>query len=287
MSTRLEIKKFRMQNIRPDATIAIIGRRGSGKTTLNKWILYYLKNRTRSAYVISNTADMNGDYNTLLPDNCIMREFDPARVSKILEMQVKLRDRLESNNINKNTKVSCIIIMDDILSDPKWKNSPVMKEMIMDGRHFFLTNILSVQAPQAIPNQYRENFDYLIITSASNEKYKRFIYDNYINHEACPNYTQFKNIIAQCTAGHMSLLIDNKTMAGSTNLSDSLFYISLPDPIKLRGHSCVSRKFRRACEHYLDRDWKRNIYRQKFGVTGGNSGKNTGKPKGNKLIITG
>ena len=276
------ITRFRIHYLRPNATIAIIGRRGSGKSTIVRYLLWGYKYLTGSAYVISNTADLNKDYNGMVPDAAITREYNPEMIKSIFNGQSKIRQKVDQGNLRDNIKKMVVIVMDDILSDAKWKNDKYMKMMINDGRHFYFTNILSVQNPQAINNKDREAFDYLIITSASNDNYKKFIYNNYINHDIINNYKQFTNIVSRCTEGYRAMIIDNKKMSTCSNISESIFYLDIKKPEAYKRRVCVSNRFWKIANSYTRKNWKTQYYNQLLGIQ---QTAPSGKKKSSDLII--
>ena len=82
----IKLKKFDMNRINKRNVIALLGRRGTGKSTLVKDILYYVRDIPVGT-VISPTEEVNRFYSDIIPPIFIHGGYNPAVVEKFVERQ--------------------------------------------------------------------------------------------------------------------------------------------------------------------------------------------------------
>lgn len=76
----------------------IIGKSGSGKTTIVKDFINSISNDIEQAFVISQTAEVNGDYSGIIPEVCIHKHIDIDFLKEIQERQEAFRVAYENIN---------------------------------------------------------------------------------------------------------------------------------------------------------------------------------------------
>jgi energy-coupling factor transporter ATP-binding protein EcfA2 len=226
-------KNYFIKNLKPktqiktNTTIVISSRRGSGKTTIVKWILYYLHPEIRIGTLISNTSYMKGDFNNIIPPLFIFKEYNEKMVKKFIINQSKYwREKKKVDGIKKKA----VLIMDDVLSQSKkWRNDKNLTEIFLEGRHSGITNILSIQDLIGCPSSLRGNIDYLIIPKEIRKSRKKIIFDEFWN--GYTDYSTFEKILLKCTDGYSSLFIDIKGSAQPyAKMEDVIFRWKPKDP---------------------------------------------------------
>jgi hypothetical protein len=73
-ATKLKIKKFNIQDMVDHCTIAMIAKRGTGKSFLTRDIMF-LKRNIATAIAISRTEKLNHFYSDFIPDTYIYSEY--------------------------------------------------------------------------------------------------------------------------------------------------------------------------------------------------------------------
>ena len=58
------------------------------------------------------------------------------------------------------------LIMDDCLHDNKWTKDKMMRLLFMNGRHWKIMTVITMQYPLGIPPVLRTNIDYVFILQA-------------------------------------------------------------------------------------------------------------------------
>jgi archaellum biogenesis ATPase FlaH len=226
--TNINIKDLNPKSIKHGTVIVVSGRRGSGKTTIAKAIIYYLSSKIRNALLISNTSDIKKDFDEIIPPILIHKQYKPDVVKSFLFNQMKF---IEKNKSRYNIKKDAIIIMDDVLAQKKtWKKDESFIQTFLEGRHSKITIILSIQDILGVPSELRNNIDYLIIAKEHRKERKKKIFDEYWPSGLC-DFKTFEAILNKCTEGYSSLFINIKrTDKEGFNISNTIFRWKPPKP---------------------------------------------------------
>jgi hypothetical protein len=228
MSTELELSKFSMRNIsfRPDENkgpvIVLIGRRDTGKSYLVKDLLYYHQDIPIGT-VISGTEAGNGFYSEHVPKLFIHDEYNSAIIENILKRQKQVLKQMKKEiQTYKRSTIDprAFVILDDCLYDATWTRDKMMRLLFMNGRHWKIMLIITMQYPLGIPPNLRTNIDYVFILREPYIKNRRIIHENYAG--MFPTFESFAQIMDQCTENYECLVINNN--AKSNRLSDQIFW---------------------------------------------------------------
>lgn len=103
----------------------------------------------------------------MVPSNLIFEEFDPTIVAKILKRQREIKVRQlaqkQANGGRTNLDCRCAFILDDCLYDQSWTKNKLIRSLFMNGRHYEILFIITMQYPLGIPPNLRTNIDYVFI----------------------------------------------------------------------------------------------------------------------------
>lgn len=233
---KISLRKFKIKDIVPNATILLLGRRRSGKSWLVRDIFYHHRD-IPSGLIFSGTEDANPFFGDFVPDSFIHSQYDPELISRVLMKQgKKVRDarkqKLAKDGLLPSNRF--FVVLDDMLADASsWKKEKTVQEIFFNGRHFNLFFILTMQYPLGIPPALRSNIDYVFIFNEPNIKNRRNIYDGYAG--MIPSFDHFQNILDSCTQNHECLVI--KTSGNSTDIRDQVFWYKASEHDEFRvGH---------------------------------------------------
>jgi hypothetical protein len=224
----LELKKFDMKTIsfKPEENqgpvIVLIGRRDTGKSYLVRDLLYYHQDIPIGT-VISGTEAGNGFYSQHVPKLFIHDEYNTAIVENILKRQrAVLKQIKKEQEIYKKTNIDprAFVILDDCLFDATWTKDKVMRLLFMNGRHWKIMLIITMQYPLGIPPNLRTNIDYVFILREPYISNRKRIYDNYAG--MFPTFEAFCTVMDQCTENYECLVIKNN--AKSNKLHEQIFW---------------------------------------------------------------
>jgi len=224
----LQLKKFDMKSItfKPDQNtgpvIVMIGRRDTGKSFLVRDLLYYHQDIPIGT-VISGTEAGNGFYSQHVPKLFIHDEYNTAIIENILKRQrtvlKQVKKELESYK-RTNIDPRAFVILDDCLFDDKWTRDKMMRLLFMNGRHWKIMLIITMQYPLGIPPVLRTNIDYVFILREPYIANRRRIYENYAG--MFPTFESFCQVMDQCTENYECLVINNNVK--SNKLHEQIFW---------------------------------------------------------------
>ena len=224
----LELKKFNMKYITFDnekssgPVIVLIGRRDTGKSFLVRDLLYYHQDIPIGT-VISGTEAGNGFYGKLVPKLFIHDEYNTAIIENILKRQKTVLKQVKKEiQAYKKTNIDprAFVILDDCLYDAGWTKDKMMRLLFMNGRHWKIMLIITMQYPLGIPPNLRTNIDYVFILREPYIANRKRIYENYAG--MFPTFESFCQVMDQCTENYECLVINNNSK--SNKLQDQIFW---------------------------------------------------------------
>jgi hypothetical protein len=224
----LELKRFDMKSIsfRPNEAkgpvCVLIGRRDTGKSFLVRDLLYYQQDIPIGT-VISGTEEGNGFYGKMVPKLFIHNEYNTAIIENILKRQRSVLKQIkkELEQFKRSTiDPRTFVILDDCLYDNTWAKDKMMRLLFMNGRHWKVMMLITMQYPLGIPPTLRTNIDYVFILREPYIANRKRIYENYAG--MFPTFESFCQVMDQCTENYECLVINNN--AKSNKLQDQVFW---------------------------------------------------------------
>ena len=192
----IKIKELSLDKISPSTStysdpnqggskIVIIGKPGTGKTTLISSLLYEKKHIFPVGLVMSGTEDSNGFYRKMFPSSFVFNKLDENKVQEFVKRQKIAKKHLDNP--------WAVILLDDCTDDPKIFNKPLFQGMYKNGRHWKMWYILSLQYCMDIKPVIRTNIDGTFILREPNLKNRRSLWENYAG--VIPDFTMFCDIM--------------------------------------------------------------------------------------------
>jgi len=224
----LELKKFDMKTIsfKPNENkgpvIVLIGKRDTGKSFLVRDLLYY-QQEIPIGTVISGTEEGNGFYGKMVPKLFVHNEYNTAIIENILKRQRTVLKQIKKElETFKRTTIDprAFVILDDCLYDNTWARDKMMRLIFMNGRHWKVMLVITMQYPLGIPPTLRTNIDYVFILRENYIANRKRIYENYAG--MFPTFESFCQVMDQCTENFECLVINNNSK--SNKLQDQVFW---------------------------------------------------------------
>jgi len=212
----LQLKKFDITQIKDDKVVVLIGKRDTGKSYLCKDILYYHSD-IPVGQVISGTEGANQFYSKIVPKLFIHDEFNTNIVQNMLKRQKLMIDKI---NDGEQVDPRAFLILDDCLYDNCWAKDKFMRSVFMNGRHYKLLFMLTMQYALGIPPNLRTNIDYVFILRENYVSNRKRLYEHYAG--MFPSFEMFCQVMDQCTEDYECLVINNN--AKSNKLTDQVFW---------------------------------------------------------------
>jgi len=242
---KFQIFEFKLEKMVPDPAIVMVAKRGSGKSYITRDIIYHLRH-IPGGVVIAPTDRMNSFYKYFFPDLYIHYDIKDSILKKVLLRQMLMIEKAkEKEQQGKHIDPSAILVMDDCLARKKaWAKDENILEILMNGRHYKLTYILTMQTPLGITPDLRLNFDYVFLLKEDSAINKKKLWDNYAS--MFPTLQAFEKVFTECTKDYCSMVIDNRKPAD--NIQEKVFWFKA----KERKFSFGSKEFQDMHKKYYD-----------------------------------
>jgi hypothetical protein len=224
----LELKKFDMKSIsfKPNENkgpvVVLLGKRDTGKSFLVRDLLYYHQDIPIGT-VISGTEEGNGFYTKMVPKLFIHNEYNTAIIENVLKRQrTVLKQVKKEMETFKRSSIDprAFVILDDCLYDAAWTRDKLMRLLFMNGRHWKIMLVITMQYPLGIPPTLRTNIDFVFILRENYIANRKRIYENYAG--MFPTFESFCQVMDQCTENYECLVINNNSK--SNKLQDQVFW---------------------------------------------------------------
>lgn len=219
---KLELKKFDISKIQDDKVVVLIGKRNTGKSFLVRDLLYY-HSGIPVGTVISATEPSNHFFSSIVPSMFIHEEYKPSIVDGAVRRQKMVMEKLNAEKAlygHCNIDPRAFLILDDCLFDNSWTKDVNIRSIFMNGRHYKMFFIVTMQYPLGVPPHLRTNIDYVFILRENYIGNRKRIYENYAG--MFPNFDAFCQVMDQCTENYECLVIDNTSK--SNRLEDCVFW---------------------------------------------------------------
>lgn len=213
----LALKKFNMEMIKDDSVVVMIGKRNTGKSFLTRDLLYYHQ-ELPAGTVISPTENANKFYGEIIPPIFIHDEYQPKIIGEFMKRQKELKKQIMKGNDDIDNRA--FLIMDDCLYDNDWKKDKIIREIFLNGRHWGIMFLLSMQYAIGITPILRSNIDWIFILRENIVANRKKLYDNYAG--MFPTFDMFCQTMDKCTENFECLVIHNG--AKSNKIEDQVFW---------------------------------------------------------------
>lgn len=240
----LQLRKFNMKQIKGDEVVVMVGKRGTGKSFLTKDLLYHHQD-IPAGTVISPTEMANKFYSNIVPPIFIHDEYHSSIISNFTKRQKKIKKQISAGE---DLDERAFLILDDCLYDNEWKKDKRIREIFMNGRHWGILFLLSMQFALGIPPNLRSNIDFVFLLRENIQSNRKRLYDHYAG--MFPTFDMFCATMDQCTENYECLVIHNA--AKSNKIEDQVFWYKAEEHEDFR--VCAREVWKYCLENYVDED---------------------------------
>ena len=195
---KLNLRKFDLKNIKDDGTVLVIGKRGSGKSTILKNIMYE-KRYLPAGLACSGTEEGNGFFTTFMPSTFVHNDYNSTAIQKLIDKQKELAAQPGGA-----PKVFCVL--DDCLFEPGILKRKEVRSLFMNGRHHRVLLCVSAQFAGDIPTYARANVDVLFLCRETVISNRKRLWEQFFGMLTWP---QFQKLMDATTEDYEVLVIDN------------------------------------------------------------------------------
>ena len=218
----LNLRRFDISSITYDKVVVLIGKRETGKSFLVRDLLYFHRDIPIGT-VISPTEQANRFFGNIVPPVFIHEEYTPEVLGNVVRRQKLVMEAADTQRRLYgacDTDPRAFLVLDDCMYDNTWIHDKNIRLLFMNGRHYKVMFIITMQYPLGITPALRTNIDYVFILRENLIKNRRRIYENYAG--MFPTYDVFSQVMDQCTENFECLVINNN--AKSNRLEDQVFW---------------------------------------------------------------
>lgn len=173
-----------MTMLAPDATVLVVGERGSGKTRVMMHILYCMARKLDMCVVFCPTRDTREEFQQHVPRTFCYPKYTKEHLKRIYSAQNLLSEREQVRNEATGEVVALPtlhrigLVFDDSMHDKREMSGGAMREVLMNGRHdnFFYLN--GVQYVMDMSKDLRSQIDVVIAFPQPNLSYREPLREN-------------------------------------------------------------------------------------------------------------
>lgn len=207
----LQLRKFNPKTMADDKVCVFIGKRNTGKSTLVTDILYQ-KKHLPVGVVMSATEEGNKHYQNFVPDLFIYGDYDRDAIERVLDRQRKI--------INAGKGSHAFVLLDDCMYDKKFMKDTCIRKCFMNGRHWKIFFMLTMQYCMDLTPDLRANVDYVFILRENIVQNREKLYKSFFG--VFPNFDMFNQVMNACTENYECLVLDNTSK--SNKVEDCVFW---------------------------------------------------------------
>lgn len=207
----VKLERFDPSRIADDKVCVFVGKRGTGKSTLVADVMYH-KRHIPVGIAMSATEDGNHYYQQFIPDLFIYGDYDKEAIERVIDRQKKL--------VGAGKPTSAFVLLDDCMYDNKFLRDTCIRQIFMNGRHWKIFVMMTMQYCMQLSPDLRANVDYVFILRENIIQNREKLYKSFFG--ICPTFDMFNQIMTQCTENYECLVLDNTSK--SNKIEDCLFW---------------------------------------------------------------
>lgn len=166
------ITPFNLRQLPESATLVLIGKRNSGKTTTILNILHHFQNVFEFGYIFCGSTASQKVYRQFMPHDFVQSDVTPDIIDRIINYQER---RAAIGNIR-----PIFLCFDDLNFNQKLLRSKQFFKIFANGRHSKIFFVLSLQYALGIGPGCRGNIDAVILHKDTVIQNQKKLFDGYV-----------------------------------------------------------------------------------------------------------
>jgi len=215
----IHLKRFRPAEMQTNRVCIMVGKKGTGKSTLVEDIMWFQQHIPVGA-IMSATEESNEAYSRMAPPLFIYKNFDADALLRLINRQKKMKSLYKQNGNYLPFDHRAFVLMDDCMYDKKNFRGSLMRELFMNGRHWDLFVLITMQYVMDITPEIRTNTDYVFALKENVRKNRERLYNEFFG--VFPSFAVFDALFLEVTQNWRCLVLD--TTVASTEIEDCVFW---------------------------------------------------------------
>ncbi len=229
------------------ATILIIGKRASGKSSLLFDILSHIAHFFQFGLALTPTQSSRMKFASCMPSALIDRQ-SPERLQQFVAVVNSLYDK--AITMGKEPRRS-YLLCDDTAFDDKFMRCKTLSEVFLNGRNFGMSCIIVLQYLMKVGPDLRGNADFVFVFWDNNAKNQEKIREFWFN--MMPKKT-FQDVFNECTKNYSCLVMDVRKSATSRDWHDCVYWYKARLPEDIEPFTMCDHDFFKLNDHCQARD---------------------------------
>jgi hypothetical protein len=226
--TTIDLKEANFARIENCASIALLGKRRTGKTTWAKWIVQYISEQCDRFVVMCGNRDNMSEWREIIsPLNVLTK--NGAFLTKLRDYQDRKCSSFTVQGKEIPQKYKITLIFDDCGADRTFMHSDIMKDILSNGRHYGMFIIILAQYLNQMHAENRDQLDYIGVLYTSNQRNIKKLWEEYIS---VVEMRTFKYILKALTSKKGLCWIDNTQNPAC--VSDCIFFKHMTWPCDVK-----------------------------------------------------
>ena len=211
----VRVQEYDWNKVPDNGFVVVTGRRGSGKSTLVKELMYRKRHVFDYGVVMSGTQASIEDYSQYIPETFIHEGYNSELLASIIEKQENARKRKEPLQ-------KVFVILEDCMWEKKkiWKDIP-MRRLAMNGRWDNIFAVITMQYPMDFGPELRSQVDTVFACIEKNPQNRLRIYNCF--NPCFNNFEQFDAVMRVCTASNDVMALQNSG-TNSDTIEESVYW---------------------------------------------------------------
>lgn len=226
----IRLKRFQPSKMQTNRACIMLGKKGTGKSTLIEDIMWYQQNIPVGC-IMSATEEANENFSRMAPPLFIYKNFDAKALENLINRQKKMKKMYKKNGDYLPFDHRAFVILDDCMYDKKNFRGTLMRELFMNGRHWDLFVLITIQYIMDMTPEIRSNTDYVFALKDNIVKNRERLYQEYFG--LLGSFNVFDALFLEVTQDYRCLVLDNTVP--STKVEDVVYWYKAEkrDPYRL------------------------------------------------------
>lgn len=201
-----------MSTMKDHRIVLLVGKRGTGKSTLLEDVLYQLNGKYDMGIAVTPTEESAKMFRKHMPEQWIYNAFNVSTLESVIAIQKQQCRVYKQKNL--------FLALDDCLYDKKVLRSTAIREIFMNGRHLKLAVFLACQYIMDMGPDLRTNVDYVFALReniiSNRMRLWKYFYGMF------EKFDDFAKVMDACTNDYCCLVLDNTSR--TNKIEDAIFW---------------------------------------------------------------